>query len=182
MLRLYEPTEGQILLNGVDISEAQHIADVCGEYDFADLLSVLEKPNVEDWKIELISDYEAKIEKNTLDNAVELALAKAEAKNTTAVKAVMSDFLASAKLEGDTVKGLDEAIAKVKESDGYLFNSVSSDKNPKGHTPKGDMGGSPDKTPRSVFEARLAEAKTNKDNVAAIMIKQEASAQGISLL
>lgn len=27
------------------------------EYYFADLLSVLEKPNVEDWKIELISDY-----------------------------------------------------------------------------------------------------------------------------
>ena len=27
------------------------------EYYFADLLSVLEKPNTEDWKIELISDY-----------------------------------------------------------------------------------------------------------------------------
>lgn len=30
----------QARLNGVDISEAQHIADVCGEYDFADLSKV----------------------------------------------------------------------------------------------------------------------------------------------
>lgn len=130
---------------------------------------------------QLISDHESKIAKLTLDNAVELALAKADAKNTIAVKAIMSDFLASAKLEGDTVKGLDEAIAKVKESDGYLFNSVSSNNNLKGHTPKSD-GGSPDKTPRSVFEARLAEARQSGNNVAAIQIKQEASEQGISLL
>lgn len=34
------------------------------EYYFADLLSVLEKPNVEDWKIELISDF-ASISKNS---------------------------------------------------------------------------------------------------------------------
>ena len=34
------------------------------EYYFADLLSVLQKPNVEEWKIELISDY-ASINKNT---------------------------------------------------------------------------------------------------------------------
>ena len=36
------------------------------EYYFADLLSVLEKPNVEDWKIELISDY-ASIDQNNKD-------------------------------------------------------------------------------------------------------------------
>ena len=36
------------------------------EYYFADLLSVLEKPNVEDWKIELISDY-ASIAQNSKD-------------------------------------------------------------------------------------------------------------------
>ena len=36
------------------------------EYYFADLLSVLEKPNVEDWKIELISDY-ASIAQNNKD-------------------------------------------------------------------------------------------------------------------
>ena len=130
---------------------------------------------------QLISEHEAKISKLALDNAVELALTKAEAKNTKAVKALISDFLADAKLEGDTVKGLDEAITKLKESDGYLFNTASSD-NPKGHTPKGDNGGNPEKTPRSVFEARLAKAIEDKNNVEQIKIKQEASQQGISLL
>ena len=131
---------------------------------------------------QLISDHEAKISKLALDNAAEMAFVKAGAKNTKAVKALMSDFLAEATLEGDTVKGIDEAITKLKESDGYLFNIASSNNNPTGHTPKGNGGGNPEQTPRSVFEARLAEAKANKDNVAAIMIKQEASAQGISLL
>lgn len=131
---------------------------------------------------QLISDHDAKISQLALDNAAEMALVKAGAKNTKAVKALMSDFLAEAKLEGDTVKGIDEAITKLKESDGYLFNNVSSDKNPTGHTPKGNGGSGSETTPRSVFEARLAEARQSGNNVAAIQVKQEASAQGISLL
>lgn len=131
---------------------------------------------------QLISDHEAKISKLALDNAVELALTKAEAKNTKAVKALISDFLTDAKLEGDTVKGLDEAITKLKESDGYLFNTTSSNNNPTGHTPKGNSGSNPEQTPRSVFEARLAEAKANNNQIEQIKIKREASQQGISLL
>lgn len=131
---------------------------------------------------QLISDHEAKISKLALDNAVEMALVKADAKNTKAVKALMSDFLAEATLEGDAVKGIDEAITKLKESDGYLFNNVSSNNNPTGHTPKGNGGSGSEQTPRSVFEARLAEARQSGNNVAAIQVKQEASAQGISLL
>ena len=131
---------------------------------------------------QLISDHETKITKLALDNVVEMSLVKAGAKNTTAVKALMSDFLTDAKLEGNTVKGIDEVIAKLKESDGYLFNTLSSNKNPTGHTPKGDNGSNSEQTPRSVFEARLAEARQNNDNVAAIQVKQEAMAQGISLL
>lgn len=130
---------------------------------------------------QLISDHEAKITKMTLDNAVDMALVKADVKNPIAVKAVMADFLANAKMENDVVQGLDEAIAKVKESDSYLFNGVSSN-NPTGHTPKSGGGNDPKQTPRSVFEARLAEARQNHDNVAAIAIKQEAMQQGISLL
>lgn len=131
---------------------------------------------------QLISDHEAKFSKLAVDHAVEMALVKAEAKNTKAVKALMSDFLAEAKLEGDVVKGLDEAITKVKESDGYLFNTVSSNNNPTGHTPRGNGGSNPEQTPRSVFEARLAEARQNNNDVAAIAIKREASKQGISLM
>ena len=148
--------------------------------DFDNLKVELEK-SLETNK-QLISDHEAKISKMAFDNAVEMALVKAEAKNTKAVKAVMSDFLADATLDGDSVKGIDEAIAKLKETDGYLFNTVSSNNTPTGHTPKGNSGSSTVQTPRSVFEARLAEARANKDNVAAIAIKQEASGQGISLL
>lgn len=131
---------------------------------------------------QLISDHDAKISKLALENAAEMALVKAGAKNTKAVKALMSDFLAEATLEGDTVKGIDEAITKLKESDGYLFNNVSSNNNPTGHTPKGNNGSNPDQTPRSVFEARLAEARQSGNNVAAIQVKQEAMAQGFSLL
>lgn len=131
---------------------------------------------------QLISDHEAKISKLALDNAVDMALLKAEAKNSIAVKALMSDFLAEAKLEDGIVKGIDEAITKLKESDGYLFNAVSSNNNPTGHTPKGNSGSNVEQTPRSVFEARLAEAREKGNNTAAVMIKQEASAQGISLL
>ena len=51
---LYQATHDQkniyvIVLDEMNLSRI--------EYYFADLLSVLEKPNVEDWKIELISDY-----------------------------------------------------------------------------------------------------------------------------
>lgn len=129
---------------------------------------------------QLISDHEAKISKMTLESTVDIALLKADAKNPIAVKALMSDFLANATVENDVVKGLDDAIAKVKESDGYLFNTVSS-KNPTGHTPKSGSGNEP-QTPRSVFEARLAEAKNSNNQIEAIKVKQEAAAQGISLL
>lgn len=129
-----------------------------------------------------ISDYETKISQMALDNAVELALTKEGAKNTKAVKALMSDFLADAKLEGESIKGFTEAITKLKETDGYLFND-SSDKGFKGSTPKGGSGGDPQqKTSRSVFEAQLAEARKNGNTVEAIRIKQQASEQGISLL
>lgn len=148
--------------------------------DFDNLKAELEK-SLETNK-QLIADHEAKISKLTLDNAVEMALTKAEAKNTKAVKALISDFLADAKLDGDIVQGLDEAIAKVKESDGYLFNTVSSNNNPTGHTPKGNSGSNVGQTPRSVFEARLAEARQSGNNVAAIQVKQEAMAQGILLM
>ena len=128
----------------------------------------------------LISEHELKIAKINFENAADMALIKADAKNVKAVKALMTDFLASAELDGETIKGIDEAISKLKESDGYLFNNSS--KSPTGHTPKGNSGSNPEQTPRSVFEARLAEARQNGNNQACVAIKQEASEQGISLL
>ena len=160
------------------VTEMKKLAD--STKDFDSLKGELAK--LEETNKQLISDHEAKISKLALDNAVEMALVKADAKNTKAVKALMSDFLAEATLDGDTVKGIDEAITKLKESDGYLFNTVSSNNNPTGHTPKGNSGSNPEQTPRSVFEARYAEAKANGNQIEQIKVKQEAMAQGISLI
>lgn len=61
-----------------------------------------------------------------IGNAVDMALTNAKARNNTAVKALLADFLAKAELDdGGTVKGLDEEIKKlVKGADtAFLFES-----------------------------------------------------------
>lgn len=65
-------------------------------------------------------DYEAKIKQMSIDNAVTLALTNAKAKNAKAVKALLD--LNNAELDGESVKGLDKQIEKLKESDAYLFD------------------------------------------------------------
>lgn len=145
--------------------------------DFDNLKVELEKSR--ETNQQLISDHEKAIAKINLDNAVEMTLVKANAKNTKAVKALMSDFLESATLDGENVKGIDDVITKLKETDGYLFNSSS--EGFKGSSPK-DNGGAGQPTPRSILESRLAEAKANGNQVEQIKIKQEAAQQGISLL
>lgn len=65
-------------------------------------------------------DYEAKIKQMGLDNAVTVALTNAKAKNAKAVRALLD--LTNAELDGDVIKGLDKQIAKLKESDAYLFD------------------------------------------------------------
>ena len=65
------------------------------------------------------ADYELKIRNLSIDNAVNLALSNAKAKNAKAVRALLD--LEKAELDGETVKGLDKQIEKLKESDAYLF-------------------------------------------------------------
>lgn len=64
--------------------------------------------------------YEAKIKQMQIDNAVNLELSKAKAKNAKAVRALLD--LTDAQMEGETVKGLDKQIEKLKQSDAYLFD------------------------------------------------------------
>lgn len=64
--------------------------------------------------------YEAKLKQMAIDNAVTLALTNAKAKNAKAVKALLD--LTDAQLDGETIKGLDKQIEKLKESDAYLFD------------------------------------------------------------
>lgn len=64
--------------------------------------------------------YEAKIKQMGIDNAVTLALTNAKAKNVKAVRALLN--LEDAKMDGDTIVGLADQIAKLKESDSYMFD------------------------------------------------------------
>ncbi len=91
-------------------------------------------------------NYEAEIAKVRLDNAVEAALTAAGAKNNTAVKALLADFLKDAKVGDDgAVKGLTAELAEMAKADAtaFLFNTADGGAQFKGMQP-GTAGG---KTP-----------------------------------
>ena len=89
-----------------------------------------------------------------IDAAVDKSLLTAKAKNTKAIKALLE--LADAEVGDDgVVKGLDEQIKKLKESDAYLFEP---DK-PKIEGLKPGEGSDPDNgedlTDQQIFEQAL---------------------------
>ena len=69
--------------------------------------------------------HEKEITSLKINNAIETALMSAKAKNTKAAKALL-DLEGAELLEDGTVKGLDEQIAALKESDKYLFGGKES--------------------------------------------------------
>lgn len=90
-------------------------------------------------------DHAAELKALKISNAVELALTGAKAKNNTAVKALLADFIAKAELTEDgTVKGLDDEVKKLVEGKdtAFLFDKAP-DKKFKGakSAEKGDGGG-----------------------------------------
>ncbi len=84
----------------------------------------------------------ADFEQAKVDSAVELALVNSKAKNIKAVKSLLD--LADAKLVDGKIKGLDDQIKKLQESDSYLFE-VAQKPSIKGATPKD--GGEPNNKP-----------------------------------
>lgn len=67
-------------------------------------------------------DHAAEMAALKLDGAVERALTGAHARNTTAVKALLSEFLKSAELAEDgTVKGLSDEIKKLSDGEDTSF-------------------------------------------------------------
>jgi len=83
-------------------------------------------------------DYAAELKNLKIGNAVELALTGAKAKNNTAVKALMAEFLSKAELADDgTVKGLGDEIKKLVDDQGtaFLFDTKTPDKKFKGAKP-----------------------------------------------
>lgn len=124
------------------------------------------------------ADYEAQIKRMQVDNAVSSALKDAGAKNTAAVRALLKDLDKAELADDGTVKGLADQIKAIKESDAYLFTSAEAGK-PAGATPAAS-GTTP--TPQSGWEAKLAEARKNGDNLSAISIKSAAAAEGVFLM
>ncbi|NYV67269.1 phage scaffolding protein [Bacillus sp. Gen3] len=87
--------------------------------------------------------YDAKIKQMQIDSAVEKALVGAKAKNIKAVKALLD--LENAELDGESIKGLEEQLKTLQESEDskFLFNIET--KNPtqlKGLKP-GEKGDTP---------------------------------------
>ncbi|MCX7715036.1 MAG: phage scaffolding protein [Clostridia bacterium] len=102
------------------------------------------------------AEYEAKIKQLRIDNAIEKALSEAKAKNIKAVRALLD--LEKAELDGETIKGLDEQIKKLKDGvdTGFLFDAKQEPQKPKlkGFKPAEKA----DKTPSDTAPESLADA------------------------
>lgn len=113
-----------------------------------------------------------------IDTAVEKALNENGALNIKAAKALLE--LTDAKLSDDgTVKGLAEQIEKLKADEGSKFMFKAAEQNQqqfKGFQP-GNSTIIPD-SKQAGYEARLAEARKNNNQLEVIKVKQEAFADG----
>src|SRR5699024_7741960 len=73
------------------------------------------------------NEYEEKLKQQAFDHKLESALSGAKVKNTKAVKALLD--MDTIKLDGDTLKGLDDQLNNLKENESYLFEAEE-DPNP----------------------------------------------------
>ena len=102
--------------------------------------------------------YEAKLKQLEVDKIIDLALVEVKAKNTKAVKSLLN--LDNVEVVDGKIKGLDEQLKKLQESDGYLFNS---EMKLKGMTPASVN------TPN---DSNVDEAKNFGSNLASMALKQ----------
>ncbi|EAE5404686.1 scaffolding protein, partial [Listeria monocytogenes] len=72
---------------------------------------------------DLESDYQSEIAETKKNSAIELALASAKAKNSKAVRALLDND--KLELTDEGLKGLDEQLEALQESDAYLFAQES---------------------------------------------------------
>ena len=89
------------------------------------------------------TDHAAELKNLKISNAVELALTGAKAKNNTAVKALLVDFIGKAELAEDgTVKGLDDEVKKLVEGKdtAFLFDKTGTKFKGAKSAEKGDKG------------------------------------------
>ena len=122
--------------------------------------------------------HEAEIANLKLDNAIEIALSSAKAKNNKALKAMID--MSKVKLDEDgKLTGFDEQVETLKKSDEYMFDMP---------TPQQFTGFQPEVSApisshtNTGYEARLADARKNNNQLEVIKIKQEAANEGVILI
>ena len=115
-----------------------------------------------------------KLTQRKLNNAIDVALGSASVKSNKAVRAMLDMSKVQLGEDGKLV-GLNDQLEALKASDGYLCNENKF----AGFQPGGDG-----KVPgiSSTWEARLADARKNNNQLEAIKIKQEAAAEGVVLI
>lgn len=115
-----EAAKGVLAQKEAELSTAKqtisNLQNTVKQFDGVDVQKL--KDDVSAWE----KKYNEDLGKLKLENALELALRDAKAKNTTAVKALLT--LEEIKLDGDKLLGLDSQLEKVKADNSYLFDDV----------------------------------------------------------
>ena len=138
-------------------------------------ISDLQKANADQQKA-----HETELHQLKLDNAVEVALSGAKAKSSKAVKAMLD--MAKVKLgEDGKLSGFDEQIEALKKSDGWMFDADQQTQQQFTGFQPGASSTVPNSTAAG-YEARLADARKNNNQLEVIKIKQEAAADGVILM
>ena len=138
-------------------------------------ISDLQKQNADQQKA-----HDEELARLKLDNAVEIALSGAKAKNGKAVKAMLD--LSKVKLgEDGKLSGFEEQIEALKKSDGYMFDIQEQTQQKFTGFQPGASSTVPNST-ISGYETRLADARKNNNQLEVIKIKQEAAAEGVFLI
>lgn len=103
------------------------------------------------------TDYEGKLSAQAFDHKLENTLSGAKVKNSRALKALLD--MDTIKLDGDTLKGLDDQLSKLKESDSYLFEpekEPDTDPNSPTFVTPGNPQGGNGAPPTDPFAAKVA--------------------------
>lgn len=105
-------------------------------------------------------DYEAKMQQQHKDFAIEQAIKDAKAKNPKAVKALLD--LEAVKLDGDKLLGLNEQLGALAKSDAYLFGEDA----PGGTGANPAGGGNKPKNIREQYDQAVQDAYKNPNDMA----------------
>lgn len=138
-------------------------------------ISDLQKQNADQQKA-----HDDELAQLKFDNAVEMALNGAKAKNIKAVRAMLDDSKMKMGEDGK-LSGFDEQIEALKKSDPYMFDVEQQTQQQFTGFQPGASSTVPNSTAAG-YEARLADARKNNNQLEVIKIKQEAAADGVVLM